>query len=393
MPKNLFSVERRAPHGELPAVGVLLAQLGTPAAPTAKAVRPYLKQFLSDPRVIELSRPLWWLILNLFVLTLRPRASAKLYSNVWTEEGSPLLVISRRLTEAVGLCLKRDFGTPVHTTLGMTYGEPSIPAALAELRDKGCRRILIFPLFSHYSSSSTGAAFDAVMKELMTWRRVPELRTIHQYHDDPAYIRALAATVRELWSKEGEPEMLVTSYHGIPKRYFLNGDPYHCQCHKTTRLLAEELSLPESRYLVTFQSLFGREEWLQPYTDETLKAMPGAGVRKIDVICPGFTADCLETIDEIGRENRDIFLEAGGEEYRFIPCLNDRADHVDLLSDLIGKNLGGWVESEKEWDPERENEIGAASRALAEAMTARGVKPDAGFGRADSSAPGASSED
>ncbi len=393
MPKSLFSVERQRPHGDLPAVGVLFVQLGTPAAPTAKALRPYLKQFLSDPRVIELSRPLWWLILNLFVLTSRPHASAKLYAKVWTDEGSPLLVLSRQLAEGVGRRLEQTVGTPTHTVLGMTYGEPSVPAALATLRDKGCRRILVFPMYSHYSSSSTGAAFDAVMKELMTWRWVPEIRTIHQYHDDPAYIRALAATVRDLWAREGEPEMLITSYHGIPKRYFLNGDPYHCQCHKTTRLLAEELGLPEDRYLVTFQSLFGREEWLQPYTDKTLMSLPQSGVRSIDVMCPGFSVDCLETIDEIGRENRHLFLEAGGESYRFIPCLNDRPDHIELITNLIRGNLGGWVVPEREWDRDYALESAAASKALADSMVAKGVEPDAGIGQSSTAPPATASGD
>ena len=212
------------------------------------------------------------------------------------------------------------------------------------------------------------------MKELMTWRRVPEIRTIHQYHDDPAYIRALAATIRELWSKEGEPEMLLTSYHGIPKRYFLNGDPYHCQCHKTTRLLAEELGLPEDRYLVTFQSLFGREAWLQPYTDVTLAAMARSGTRSVDVICPGFSVDCLETIDEIGRENREVFVEGG-----FIPCLNDRPDHIDLLSGLIRENLGGWVESKDEWDSEARMADAMLSKKVAETMKAAPVFPHAGY--------------
>ncbi len=379
MIKNLYSVEPDFEHGEIPAVGILLVNLGTPEAPTARAVRPYLRQFLSDPRVIELSRPFWWLILNLFVLTFRPRASAKLYANIWTDEGSPLLVTSKRIAEAIEKQLGQDVGSPIHTALGMTYGEPSVAAALSELKAKGCRRILVLPLYSHYSSTSTGASFDAVMKELMTWRRVPETRTILEYHDLPAYIRALASTIRELWEKEGEPEMLVTSYHGIPKRYFLNGDPYHCQCHKTTRLLAEELGLPETRYLVTFQSLFGREEWLQPYTDVTLEAMAKSGIKNVDVICPGFSVDCLETIDEIGRENREVFLEAGGEEFRFIPCLNDRPDHIDFLVDMIRNNLGGWIEDKANWDLERVSADAAKSCRYAEAMRAKGVLPDAGY--------------
>lgn len=378
MIKNLYSVETEYRHGELPAVGILLVNLGTPEAPTAQAVRPYLRQFLSDPRVIELSRPFWWLILNLFVLTFRPRASAKLYGNIWTEEGSPLLVTSNRITEAIGSRLKEEIGSPIHVALGMTYGEPSVAAALSELKARKCQRMLVFPLYSHYSSTSTGASFDAVMKELMTWRRVPETRTILQYHDCPAYIRALASTIRDLWAKEGEPELLVTSYHGIPKRYFLNGDPYHCQCHKTTRLLAEELGLPENRYLVTFQSLFGREEWLQPYTDVTLAAMARSGTKKVDVICPGFSVDCLETIDEIGRENREVFLEAGGESFRFIPCLNDRPEHIDFLVELIRSNLGGWIVAKPEWDFERASAVAAESLRYAEAKKAEAILPDAG---------------
>ncbi len=370
MGKNLFSVERDFRHGEIPAVGVLLAQLGTPTAPTPAALRPYLKQFLSDPRVIELPRLMWWLILHCFVLTRRPRASARLYANIWTEEGSPLLVISRRITEAVSSRLQADAGTPTRVALGMTYGELSIPQALRDLRAAGCRRVLAFPLYSRFSSSGTGAVFDAVMKELLTWRWVPEVRTLQGYHDEPAYIRALAATVRERWSKEGEPEMLVTSYHGIPRRYFENGDPYHCQCHKTSRLLAEELQLPEDRYRVTFQSRLGREEWLKPYTDVVLEALARAGTRKVDVICPGFSIDCLETLDEVDRELREIFLEAGGDQFRYIPCLNDRPEQIDLYTDLIRRNLQGWVEAKDTWDPDRASEVAETSRRLAEAMKA-----------------------
>ncbi len=368
MDRNIFSVEPDYAHGQVPAVGILLVQLGTPEAPTAKAVRPYLKQFLSDPRVIELPRLLWWLILHCFVLTTRPRASARLYANVWTDEGSPLLVISRRITEAVSRRLQDEVGTPTEVALGMTYGEPSIPGALHRLRAKGCRRILVFPLFSRYSSSSTGAVFDAVMRELMTWRWVPEIRTIHGYQDEPAFIRALAGSIREQWLEGDEPDLLLTSYHGIPKRYFENGDPHHCQCHKISRLLAEELSLPEDRYQVTFQSRLGREEWLTPYTDLRLEELAKAGTRNVDVICPGFSVDCLETLDEVGREAREIFLAAGGERFRFIPCLNDRPEQIDLYVDLILRNLAGWVESKEAWDEDRARATAAKSEALAEAM-------------------------
>ncbi len=380
MPKNLFSVEPGFAHGETPAVGVLLVNLGTPEAPTAKALRPYLRQFLWDPRVIELSRPMWWLILHLFVLTARPRTSAKLYANVWTKEGSPLLITSRRIAAEIERRLKAACGSPVHVALGMTYGKPSVPTALAELKSKGCRRLLVLPMFSHYSSSSTGAVFDAVTRELMRWRWVPELRTIHQFHDEPALIRALAASVREHWQEHGPAEKLVTSYHGIPKRYFEGGDPYHCQCQKTTRLLAEELELPPERYLVTFQSLFGREVWLQPYTDVTLGAMARSGIRSVDVMCPGFSVDCLETIDEIGRENRHVFVKAGGEDYRFIPCLNDRPDHVDALAGVIERNLAGWVVPKEQWQPKRAAAESESSKQLAEAMKACPVQADAGYG-------------
>ncbi len=368
MGKNIFSVERDFEHGEIPAVGVLLAQLGTPEAPTPRALRPYLQQFLSDPRVIELPRLFWWLILHAFVLTRRPRASAELYANVWTAEGSPLLVISRRITEAVSRRLRSDLGTPTRVALGMTYGQPSIPSALRQLRAAGCRRLLIFPLYSRYSSSGTGAVFDAVMRELMTWRWVPEVRTLQGYHDEPAYIRALAGTVRERWSEEGEPDLLVTSYHGIPRRYFLSGDPYHCQCHKTSRLLAEELDLPAERHRLTFQSRLGREPWLTPYTDVALEALARSGTRKVDVICPGFSIDCLETLDEVDRELREIFLKAGGEQFRYIPCLNDRPDQIDLFTELIRRNLAGWVESKATWDSDRAAAVAETSRQLAEAM-------------------------
>ena len=350
MPRNLFSVDPEPPHGEIPGVGVLLIQLGTPEAPTPKALRRYLKQFLWDPRVIELPRLRWWLILHLFILTTRPRASARLYRNIWTAEGSPLLATSRRIAAALGEILGRELAPTVRVALGMTYGEPSIPAALAELKAAPCRRLLVLPLFSHYSSSSTGAAFDAVMRELMTWRWVPEVRTVHQFHDEPALIRALAAAVREHWRDHGEAEKLVTSYHGTPKRSLLNGDPYHRQCRETSRLLAAELGLPEERWVLTFQSRFGREEWLEPSTDATLEALGRAGTRSVDVLCPGFRIDCLETLDEIDRESRQVFLAAGGERFHYIPCLNDRPEQIALLADLARRNLGGWTVPRAEWN-------------------------------------------
>ncbi len=371
MPKNLYRGDPGFEHGEISAVGVLLANLGTPEAPTAKALRPFLQEFLSDPRVIEMSRPLWWTILNLFVLPFRPRRSAKLYASIWTEEGSPLLVISRRIEKALSDALQRRVGNPLHVELGMGYGQPSIARALAALREKGCRRILVFPLFPHYSSTSTGAVFDTVMKELMTWRLVPEVRTVHFFHDEPGLVKALAASIREVWDKDGEPEKLVLSYHGIPLRYFLDGDPYHCFCYKTTRLLTDELGLSEDRYVTTFQSTFGKQEWIKPATDATLEALATGGTKSVDVMCPGFSIDCLETLEEIDKLNRGIFLGAGGERFRYIPCLNDGEEHVAFLLDLVMRHLGGWVV--EEWDGEAAAREAAASRDRAAVMrTAKG---------------------
>jgi protoporphyrin/coproporphyrin ferrochelatase len=367
-------------HGESPAVGVLLANLGTPDAPDAPALRRYLREFLLDPRVIEMSRPLWWLILHLFVLPTRPAKSAALYKKVWTPEGSPLLAITNRQAAALQQVLGQEIGTPVHVAVGMRYGNPSIRAALRELAAKGCRRILVLPLYPQYAAVTTGSTIDAVAAELMTWRWVPEIRTVHHYHDNPAYIRALAASIREVWEREGPPEKLLFSFHGIPKRYFLAGDPYFCECHKLARLAAEELRLPRERWEVSFQSLFGKEEWLKPYTDKTITAMAKAGLRNLDVVCPGFSADCLETIEEIDEQNREIFLHAGGERYRYIPALNDRPDHVRVIADLIHHNLQGWVEPPAQWSEERTRKDAAESRRRAEAMMAEPVRVDAGYG-------------
>lgn len=380
MPKNLFRGEPQFEHGEVPAVGVLLAILGTPDAPTAPALRRYLRQFLGDPRVIEYSRPLWWLILNLFVLPFRPRKSAALYASIWTDEGSPLMVISRKQQSAIAEGLSSRFKSPVHVELGATYGNPSMASALDALRAKGCRRLLFLPLFSHYSSTSTAAAYDALAAELATLRWLPELRTIFQYHDDPAYIEALAASVRERWQAEGEPEKLLMSFHGVPQRYLEAGDPYHCQCLKTGRLVAEALELESGRWQVSFQSLFGREEWIKPYTDKTIEAMARSGVERLDVMCPGFAADCLETLEEIDVENREIFLGAGGKQFRYIPALNDRPDHIATLVDLIARNLGGWAATEESWDFEAVAAESAASRRRADELRSSPAVADAGYG-------------
>lgn len=367
-------------HGEIPAVGVLLANLGTPDAPDTPSLRRYLREFLLDPRVIELPRLTWWLILHLFILTTRPKQSAELYKKIWWKEGSPLLVLSNRQAAALEETLRREVGTPVHVAVGMRYGNPSIGSVLRELAGKGCRRLLILPLYPQYAAATTGSTFDAVADELKTWRWVPEVRFLNHYHDDAAYIRALAQSIRDAWADEAPAEKLLFSFHGIPKRYFLAGDPYYCQCQKLARLTAGELGLPKERWEVSFQSLFGKEEWIKPYTDKTIAGMAKSGTRSLDVVCPGFSADCLETLEEIDGLNREIFLHNGGGRYRYVPALNDRPDHIQALAGLVLRNLQGWVEPTAAWNEEQVLREAAASRQRAEAKQAEPTYENAGYG-------------
>lgn len=332
-------------HDTPESLGVLLLNLGTPDAPTVPAVRRYLAEFLWDPRVVEVPRPIWWLILHGVILRVRPARSARAYQAVWSAQGSPLLDISRRVAGALGGLLGVRLSGAAKVTLGMRYGNPSIREALAELRGANVRRLLVLPLYPQYSATTTASTFDAVVRELSRWRWIPELRFVNQYHDEPGYIEALVASIREHWTARGEPERLLFSFHGIPKDYFFNGDPYHCQCHKTARLVTDALGLPRERWTLAFQSRVGTKEWLKPYTDETLKAWGAEGVRSVHVISPGFSADCLETIEEIGVENRDYFLAAGGQDYSYIPCLNHRADHLEMLADLVERHVSGWPEA------------------------------------------------
>lgn len=314
-------------------VGILLANLGTPDAPTTPALRRYLNEFLSDPRVIELPKILWKIILHGIVLRTRPAKSAQAYQTVWTEEGSPLLVISRAQQAAV----QQRFGEQVKVALGMRYGNPSIASGLQELREAGCRKIIVLPLYPQYAGATTGSTFDAVADELKTWRWVPELHFVNNYCDDERYIAALANTVREAIAEKGMPERLVFSYHGMPQRYFDNGDPYYCFCKKTTRLVQEAVGLDKEVCITTFQSRFGKEEWLKPYTDATLEELAKSGVKNLMILSPAFSADCLETIEELGVENRDIFLNNGGANYHYIPALNTRDDHLDAIEGLLKK--------------------------------------------------------
>jgi ferrochelatase len=328
-------------HEQKPRVGILVTNLGTPQAAERGALRTYLKQFLSDPRVVEVPRALWWFILNGIILNIRPARSAAAYRTVWTEEGSPLLLHTRDQSTA----LAERFGEEVIVDFAMRYGEPAIPDVLQGMLERGVRKLLVMPLYPQYSGPTTASTFDAIAADFTHRRWLPEFRFVTHYHDHPAYISALADSIRAFREEHGSADKLLFSYHGEPRRYLDEGDPYHCECLKTTRLVAEELGLAEGDFLSSFQSRFGREEWLKPYTDETLKALPGEGVKSIQVICPGFSADCLETLEEIAVENRDYFLEAGGERYEYIPCLNSSRGHIDALEAIARQHLQGWPAS------------------------------------------------
>jgi len=324
-------------------IGVLLANLGTPDAPTPTALRRYLREFLGDPRVVEAPRLLWWLILNLVILRVRPRRSARLYRTVWTERGSPLLATTQRQAAALSRELGLRCRTEVAVEAGMRYGRPAISSALRRLADQGCGRVLVLPAYPQYAAATTGSTFDAVAAELSGWRSLPELRMVRSYHDHPGYIAALAAAVREAWADGSRPAKLILSFHGIPQRYADAGDPYPRECWRTARLLAAELGLPRRGWALTFQSRFGREPWLTPYTDRTLETLGRKGFDGIDVVCPGFAADCLETLEEIAVTNREGFEHAGGTGYRYIPALNDRRDHIEALATITLEHMAGWL--------------------------------------------------
>jgi ferrochelatase len=339
----------RFAHDRAPRVGVLLVNLGTPDAPTAPAVRRYLAEFLADPRVVEIPAPLWKPILHLVVLRVRPARSAAKYASIWRPEGSPLALHSARqasmLLGYLGQRLKKA-GLPsdlCKVELGMRYGEPSIARALARLRDADCERILVLPLYPQYAASTTASALDAVGQVLAGWRRVPGLRFVASFHDDPGYIKALARHVNDYWMKEGRPDRLVLSFHGVPRRSLELGDPYHCQCQKTARLLAEELGLERKQWVLGFQSRFGKAEWLKPYTAGALADLGREKLRRVDVFCPGFVADCLETLEEIGIEGRDLFRQAGGGEFHAIPCLNEHPAFLTALAAIALRELSGWL--------------------------------------------------
>lgn len=331
-------------HGTAEKTAILLVNLGTPEAPTATALRPYLRQFLSDPRVVELPRVLWWTILNGIILNTRPKKSAEKYASVWMPEGSPLKVHTERQT-----ALLRERLTdivpeaPLVVDYAMRYGHPSIPEVLSRLKAQNCQRILLLPLYPQYAASTVATVGDVVFEEMRHMRNMPALRTVKHFHDVTGYISATAQNVRDYWTLHGRPQMLLMSFHGLPRNTLDRGDPYYCECQKSGRLIAEALGLRKDEYAITFQSRFGKAEWLQPYTSATLKNLGKAGLKRLDVICPGFVADCLETLEEIAQEGREEFQHAGGGEYHYIPCLNERPDWIRALSELVLDNLHGWL--------------------------------------------------
>ncbi len=365
MPSVLpFQAEPPYKHGQPPATGILLANLGTPDEPTPAAVRRYLRQFLGDPRVVEIPRAVWLPLLHGVILPLRSAKSAAKYATIWTPEGSPLKVWTERQAKLLQGWLGEQ-GHAVTVRYAMRYGNPSIASQLDELKAAGCTRILVLPAYPQYSATTTASVVDDVASWSRRIRNLPELRFVQRYHDDAGYIDALARGIESHWQREGSrPDHLLLSFHGVPERTLLLGDAYHCECHKTGRLLAQRLGLGQDQVTLSFQSRFGKAKWLEPYTEPTLQALARRGVKRVDVACPGFTSDCLETLEEIAQEGRDAFLEAGGEQFRYIPCLNADPAWIGALGAIALRHLGGWPTRLAE-QPQPAALAGQRERALA----------------------------
>lgn len=342
MPK--FKGSKNYQHGSKSCLGVLVTNLGTPDAASTSAVRKYLAEFLWDPRVVEIPRPIWWMILHGIILRTRPSKSAEAYEKVWTDEGSPLLVIAKKQKVAIQDKLAQLCSGPVKVELAMRYGNPSIASALENLKAQGARRIVLFPLYPQYSATTTASTFDAVAKVFTKQRWMPELRVINNYGADEGYINACVQQIQNHWQQNQRKQKLIFSFHGLPKRNLMQGDPYHCECHETARLITEKLNLREDEWQLTFQSRFGKAEWLQPYMIKRMEELPGEGVKSVDVFCPGFSADCLETLEEISLQNCEVFMEAGGESFSYIPALNDEAAHINALANIVMQHTQGWPE-------------------------------------------------
>lgn len=367
-----YQAEPPFAHGTQAKTGILLVNLGTPDEPSKSAVRRYLKEFLWDPRLVEIPRAAWWLILNLIILNVRPAKSAAKYQLIWTKEGSPLRIYTERQAQKLRGFLGEIIKSPLLVEPAMRYGNPSIEAALTKLKAQHCTNVLVLPMYPQYAASTTASVFDRVAQVLMQQRNVPGIRLVRNFHDHPAFIAAIVKNVLAHWMKIGRPDFaqdkLLMTFHGVPKFHLDKGDPYHCESHKSARLIAEGLGLKTGQYVVTFQSRFGKTEWLQPYTDKTLEAMGRDGTRRIDVICPGFAADCLETLEEIAIEGKATFLQAGGKEFNYLPVANDSDAYVGALTEIAQDHLGGWVSTT--WDRETAGRANAESAKRAQAMGA-----------------------
>lgn len=339
----VFLPEPEYKHGTAQRIGVLLVNLGTPESPTTPALRRYLKQFLSDPRVVEIPRLMWLPFLNVVILNTRPAKSAIKYATIWTEDGSPLKIHTEKQAQLLHAWLRDAGHSGLVVEYAMRYGDPSIPSRLARLKEAHCTRVLIVPLYPQYAASTTASSLDVVGEHMSRLRNTPELRFVRNFCDRPEYVGALANSVRQQWKHSGMPEKLIMSFHGVPRFSLDKGDNYHCECQKTGRLLAEALDLRPHQYLVTFQSRFGKAQWLQPYTQPTLEEFARQGIKHLDVICPGFVSDCLETLEEIAIECRSAFLEAGGTQFHYIPALNEQPEWIAALGCLVSDHLGNWL--------------------------------------------------
>jgi len=365
-----FAKEPPFQHGAVAKTAVVLVNLGTPDEPTRGAVRRYLKEFLSDPRVVEIPKAIWWFILHGIILPFRSGQSAQKYASIWTSEGSPLKTHTQAQAKYLRGVLGERGHSDVTVAMAMRYGSPSLPAVLGKLKEEGVERILVLPAYPQYSGTTTASVFDAVFDHYKNVRNVPELRFVRNYHDHDGYVDALKKTVLAYWETHGRGDKLVMSFHGVPKRTLLLGDPYHCECMKTARLLAEKLRLREDQYLVTFQSRFGKAEWLQPYTAPTVAQLARDGVRTLDVICPGFTSDCLETLEEIAMEVRHDFLSNGGKDFNYIPCLNSHPAWIAALAEVAEQHLIGWPTMLSPTQRELRKKQAEAARAAAARMGA-----------------------
>jgi len=367
-----FSATKSFSHDMPERTGVLLIQLGTPEKPEAGPVRRYLREFLSDKRVVEIPSAVWQPILNGAILPTRPRKSAEKYASIWTKQGSPLKVNTQLQTKLLqGYC--GDRGLDLTVDYAMRYGEPSVKSVLRKMRDANVTRLMVIPLYPQYAGATTATAFDAVARELMTWRNVPELRFIRGFHKLDAYIDALAEKVLKSFSENGRPDKLVMSFHGVPEKSLHDGDPYHCECHVTARLLADKLKMADDQWAISFQSRFGKAKWIGPATDAMLKKLGKAKTGRVDVVCPGFVSDCLETLEEINIEARQIFTTAGGGKFNYIPCLNESPRFVAALAQLIAKNAGGWP-AKRIVEPSEKDLAGAELALRAKRARAIGAK-------------------